>query len=1663
MAELNLHQKNERNRRNRRKKVWKRIVSVLACLVVFCTTYALILPAITMERLGELTCTQEEHLHTKKCYSEETLTILDCPCSAHVHDESCYDPQGQLLCGRSDYLIHTHGEGCYDKDGILQCTIPERGPAEGECLHTHDESCYDETGRCICTTPELLEHIHSEECFIQRQSLCLTCGKVEHRHDRALCYTREISAKELPEQWEKSLPETLLGNWPRDLIAVAETQLGYRESEEDFILDDAGYPKGYTRYGDWNGDPYEDWTGSFVSFCLHYAQIETEQFPFLIREEDWTQALRQEALFLEEDPSGAQPGNLVFLNTDRDDFPDRVGIITDTLLGDGGDLLGLRAIEGDCEGQVQMVEYSIQEESIMGFGDLNAAYLAQNQSRIQKRSYTDDHVNVTVSYPVISGIPAEAELSVQKMTPQKLDDYDGYLAQAQTLLEKEQPESRITTITDFYLYDICFLVDGVEVQPLTPVDVEITIHSTQLDQQDEVTVIHYGEAGAERTADQKYSFRDGNTLNTSFETSGFSLFAVVTSQTDFSSIVTLNPVTLTSSNFSGIAGNTYAITANGYALNVDSNGALAAQALYLRESGSVTGHEAVVRWTFESSGSTNTYYISTKVGETTYYLTAANGALTLTTTKTAVMNASRSDTGVLLQNSGNYINIASTGVSLGSSMVLSLYNLKSGTYTVVFDGQIGCPTYFGSSNKKFDEAEKVTVQTDSEGYVKLPTAEETAIPGNYPMRLNGWYDIINAVYYDSSMLGQTIRVTGDTIFYPEWIAATYDIGQNVNVVSNQPDTSNFIETRVFDYTELFNTHSAYYDESSETWIFDPDSELGFIFFDYLTTGNIGNISNKNVSVDGITVNEEKTRGTRGSSLTFPGTITPGIANDARLEALFGEGSFPGRINVGEADWLYSYDAETGYYYYNSAANAAAYNQSEQRFYVYEDTVNIDSQNSLHDFLPFNYGQETFAEKDNEANYWFGMKSEIQFYLPNDSGSGENKAANGVTDMQLRFSGDDDVWIFIDGELALDLGGVHDVVYGEINFSTGKVKTGQALSSSNIAANEADTFSNMPGLSGTAGITTTDLPVLEGGREHTITIYYLERGSSLSNCAIYFNLSPAYELHLTKTDADTGERLEGAEFMIFDDRECTIPAEHWITNENGELESVTDEVFVTNENGTAYLWGLLAGRDYYIKEVTPPPVGYPSMDDYVIRINLSEPAESVVIATDSNGKEWIFATEYIFDEEGAHRVFIEVRNSKFTGGEKELYVEKQWAEGSTQIPDEITVCLYADGVDTGRTITLSAANDWKGIFYELPIYASDENGLTDREIVYTVKEIVPSGYYVTYGETTGKGTTEAEVVVPGYWSTADALVDGGVYRFVYNNLAVQGSNSTSLTVGTNDQSNEAQQWTAIASGSRFLLQNKAYPSRYMSISSTGATCTTTSSGNNVNIQYSNSRLSSASSRYLGAGSSNGSSCSSQRYSFRATSFDLEKWNPPSTEIGTTEYDIPGFLITNTPLPNEFSIPVEKLWDDSLGVVERKELTIELYQVTEGETPTVSLLQTLILNEANGWQGSFTQLSYPEEGTYYCISEVTEGYYVTYSGETLSVFYNEQKRTVCPVVIGDDGTAATIRITNKAQILLPDTGGEGMILYASGGLLLIAAASGLLLYRARKRRKEDPLSS
>lgn len=251
----------------------------------------------------------------------------------------------------------------------------------------------------------------------------------------------------------------------------------------------------------------------------------------------------------------------------------------------------------------------------------------------------------------------------------------------------------------------------------------------------------------------------------------------------------------------------------------------------------------------------------------------------------------------------------------------------------------------------------------------------------------------------------------------------------------------------------------------------------------------------------------------------------------------------------------------GYYVYNSSLNYAYYNNDGTRnFTVYNVPAAPDGDADCYNignFFPFNVLAGDSRIKDNSTglrnfetgtgatpkNTHFGMTMSASFVQP-----AEGKVND--QNMVFNFTGDDDVWVFIDGVLVLDIGGIHDALSGSIDFNTGTVTvTGQ--SDTNLKQ-----LFELAGKDTSEGFTGN---TFSGYTEHTINFYYLERGEGASNCKLEFNIQTIPE------DSVIVEKQLGVS-GIENNQEFTFKAE---TSEDGNTWNVLPkgtEFTITNSNG-----------------------------------------------------------------------------------------------------------------------------------------------------------------------------------------------------------------------------------------------------------------------------------------------------------------------------------------------------------------------------------------------------------------------------------------------------------------------------------------------------------------
>ena len=454
-----------------KKRSWKQIVSILSCIVVFCTTYALILPAVTLST--DTFCGKEEHTHSEKCYRSETpLCGLEEGegSEGHTHTEDCYgnvEVGRNLICGMEEVEGHVHDDSCYQSEfeyGLI-CGKEESEPTEG--------------------------HVHNDDCY---QSETPICGKEEHEHSHE-CYSNKEDVED-PKDWEEAYKDI---NKEEDakkrILQVAKNEVGYKENEANFSVDENDAEHYYTRYGHLYEDMYGDWNNYFTGYVLKYANVKMNFDKDISKWQNKT---------IDDQKEEGEEGNVVFFRDDEGEL--RSGIVTkvDDLTKE------IRVIEGDVDGQVK--EERINRDKVI--------------------AYLSDEVTIEDEDTPLAGDGVEKE---EQTITQTAKDAEETVEVTATYTEEANLEG--TTLRVEYLqtlengnvqYNIGFYDEtGEEKEPAAPVDMSIKYLNDQLDGSEEVNYIHYKKDGSTEEINSKVEKLEDGSVESKFTAESFSVYETV--------------------------------------------------------------------------------------------------------------------------------------------------------------------------------------------------------------------------------------------------------------------------------------------------------------------------------------------------------------------------------------------------------------------------------------------------------------------------------------------------------------------------------------------------------------------------------------------------------------------------------------------------------------------------------------------------------------------------------------------------------------------------------------------------------------------------------------------------------------------------------------------------------------------------------------------------------------------------------------------------------------------------------------------------------------------------------------------------------------------------------------------------------------------------------
>lgn len=279
----------------------------------------------------------------------------------------------------------------------------------------------------------------------------------------------------------------------------------------------------------------------------------------------------------------------------------------------------------------------------------------------------------------------------------------------------------------------------------------------------------------------------------------------------------------------------------------------------------------------------------------------------------------------------------------------------------------------------------------------------------------------------------------------------------------------------------------------------------------------------------------------------------------------------------------------GYYEYDSQHNFASYDAATNSFKVYDSpAVKYDGPAGKFNgmFFPFNSASQVNANTSAESstlNHHFGLSMSTQFIQPAENGVAGMTDYNGSTrDMEFEFSGDDDVWVYIDDVLVGDLGGIHDLAKLNINFRTGDVKVNDK------------SVGTLKSLFEAAGVSTGNFSgdTFAADSQHTLKFYYLERGAAASNMHLKFNLVTQPVSELLKIDQN-GNPVQGAKFELYEaDENYNVsggPIATGTTDANGQLyfTNVSDHSVISFDKEAD------AGTTHFVLKEIGVPDGYHS--------------------------------------------------------------------------------------------------------------------------------------------------------------------------------------------------------------------------------------------------------------------------------------------------------------------------------------------------------------------------------------------------------------------------------------------------------------------------------------
>lgn len=515
---------------------------------------------------------------------------------------------------------------------------------------------------------------------------------------------------------------------------------------------------------------------------------------------------------------------------------------------------------------------------------------------------------------------------------------------------------------------------------------------------------------------------------------------------------------------------------------------------------------------------------------------------------------------------------------------------------------------------------------------------------------------------------------------------------------------------------------------------------------------IGEDNNTNLTPDNVnywTKSAAVRENIVGNTLTsgYP-TLNKDILGGESLSYLFDPnvGSV-GKASYSDVSGLLQVDQNTGYFYYDSQQNFAEFDENSNSFILYnQSAVKAAGTSPDGQFFPFNDGSYVFDDAgqdgitkadikstNKQINHYFGVGMTTRFIQQYDGYTDKEKTQR----VTYEFSGDDDVWVFIDGVLVADLGGIHDKASLEIDFASGDIlingSNDGTLKSKYISAGKEestswrdDTFAN--------------------NTYHTLNFYFLERGNTDSNMSLQFNLVSIPESGVIKVD-QVGNHIEGAEFALYKTDSSYQVAENQqpictgVTDQNGEL------IFVDNKGMLISLDELYqTGIECLVLRETKVPSGYRSVGDMKLRFESSANGKAVLLSA-NQWKTGSYASSKVTAQTGSQISLVNGNAKNLDKGGTLFAVVLQRQDTNQSL----------DAQDNWKPVTGTPEKGWNIV----------DGGNTTLENIISAAQTQPYAFGVT-----ASGAFEANVEnLPGditkyYYMLSEANKDNAKYTIGY---------------------------------------------------------------------------------------------------------------------------------------------------------------------------------------------------------------------------------------------------------------------------------------------------------